>query len=103
MKYLWSVLAIGVCGLPAKAADPATIFEPPVRLLCDGKPINVDIGHAAPHFCDFDGRGVKDLLVGQFGEGKLRIYRNSGTNTNPKFDKLEWFLDGKKEGTVPSG
>lgn len=104
MKSWWTVCAAGALALPAAAADPpAGAFEPPARVMCDGTPINVDIGHAAPHFCDIDGKGVKDLLVGQFGEGKLRIYRNSGTNTHPKFDKFDWFLEGKPEGRVPTG
>jgi hypothetical protein len=78
-------------------------LAPPVQITAGGKPINVDIGHAAPFFADIEGRGVKDLLVGQFGDGKLRIYRNVGTNTEPKFDKFTWFLDGQEGGKVPAG
>ena len=43
----------------------------PVRLEAAGKPIDTEIGHAAPFVCDFDGDGLKDLLVGQFGDGIL--------------------------------
>ena len=61
-----------------------------------GEVIKVDTGHAAPTFADFDGDKIPDLLVGQFGEGKLRIYKNVGTAKAPKFDKFEWFMaDGK--------
>jgi hypothetical protein len=75
----------------------------PVRIEADGKPIDNDIGHAAPFVCDFDGDGVKDLLVGQFGQGILWIYRNEGTNSEPKLAAGVKFKDGKEDGCVPSG
>ena len=78
-------------------------LEPPVRLEAAGKPIDTDIGHAAPFVCDFDGDGLKDLLVGQFGGGILWIYRNEGTNTEPKLAAGVKFKGGAEDGTVPSG
>ncbi len=78
-------------------------FEPPIRLEAAGKPIDTDVGHAAPFVCDFDGDGVKDLLVGQFGDGILWIFRNEGTNSQPKLAAGVKFKDGKEDGTVPSG
>ncbi len=85
-------------------ADPApTDLAPPVRLLAAGQPINVDVGHAAPFVADLKGDGKMTLLVGQFGEGKLRLYPNVGAPTDPKFDKFDWFQAGGKVGTVPTG
>ena len=78
-------------------------LAPPVRLEAAGKPIDTNIGHAAPFVCDFDGDGVKDLLVGQFGEGILWIYRNEGTNSQPKLAQGVKFKQGKEDGRVPSG
>lgn len=78
-------------------------LEAPVVIRAAERPINVDVGHAAPFVTDFDGDGVKDLLVGQFGQGKLRIYRNVGTNPRPKFDSFEWFQGGTERGRVPTG
>jgi hypothetical protein len=75
----------------------------PVRLEAAGKPIDTDIGHAAPFVCDFDGDGIKDLLVGQFGQGILWIYRNEGTNSKPELAAGVKFKDGKEDGRVPSG
>jgi hypothetical protein len=78
-------------------------LAPPVRLEAAGKPIDTDIGHAAPFVCDFDGDGPKDLLVGQFGEGLLWIYRNEGTNSEPRLAAGVKFKEGKEDGRVPSG
>ena len=85
--------------------DPVTApgLAKGIKLEAAGKPIDVEIGHAAPYFVDFDGDGVKDLLVGQFGSGKLRIYKNVGSNSQPKFDKFTFFQADGADATVPSG
>ena len=36
----------------------------------------------APWVCDFDGDGKQDLLVGDGANGKIYLYRNTGTDTN---------------------
>ena len=81
----------------------ASELEPPIRIDSGGKPIDVEIGHAAPWIHDFDGDGRRDLLVGQFGQGKLRIYRNTGTNEKPAYDGFKFFEAGGAEATVPAG
>jgi hypothetical protein len=65
--------------------------------------IDVEVGHAAPLVYDFDGDGKKDLLVGEFGEGRLRIYKNEKTNKAPSFKSFSYFLGGSPDGCVPSG
>jgi hypothetical protein len=98
--------------LTALAADPpkdkpAAKLSPelaePVRLEAAGKPIDTDVGHAAPYVYDWDGDGVNDLLVGQFGDGILWIYKNIGTNAAPKYAAGVKFKDGAKDGRVPTG
>jgi len=97
------VAAATLLALPLAAAEPNEL-APPFKLQVAGKTLDVGgVGYAAPFVGDFDGDGLRDLLVGQFAEGKLRIYRNTGTNAQPKFDKFDWFMDGKPEGTVPTG
>ena len=99
-----SALVLFLTGLvPIESAGLAPDLAPPVRLEAAGKPIDTNIGHAAPFVCDFDGNGVKDLLVGQFGEGLLWIYRNEGTNSQPKLAPGVKFKQGKEDGRVPSG
>jgi hypothetical protein len=83
--------------------DPAKELAPPVRIEAAGKPIDTDVGHAAPFVGDFDGDGVQDLLVGQFGDGILWIFRNEGTNAKPKLAAGAKFKEGKEDGRVPTG
>ncbi len=78
-------------------------FAAPVRLEAAGKPIDTAVGHAAPLVVDFDGDGVNDLLVGQFGDGILWVYKNVGTNKQPKYAAGVQFKDGTKDGRVPTG
>lgn len=91
-----------VMALPV-LADPPSELAAPVKILAGGEPIDVEIGHAAPFVGDLDADGLKELLVGQFGEGKLRIYGNTGTSAKPQFDKFDWFEAGGQTGRVPAG
>lgn len=99
-RVLLAVLS--VLGFSAGIAAGGEL-APPVRLEADGRPIDTDIGHAAPCVADFDGDGVQDLLVGQFGQGILWIYRNVGTNAEPKLAAGVKFMEGTEDGRVPSG
>jgi hypothetical protein len=78
-------------------------LSPPIVIYAGAQPIDVEVGHAAPCFDDFDRDGKLDLLVGQFGGGKLRIYKNVGSNNLPRFDNYEFFKAGAELGVVPSG
>ncbi|MCB9833139.1 MAG: VCBS repeat-containing protein [Planctomycetes bacterium] len=86
-------------GLAAAAQELA----PPQVLECAGRPIDVEVGHAAPWVQDLDGDGLADLLVGQFGDGKLRIYRNRGRVGAPRYENFEYLVAGGREATVPAG
>lgn len=79
--------------LPAVSAG-AQHFQPPVVLTSGGVPIDVEVGHSAPFVADWDGDGKKDLLVGQYGQGRMRIYRNVGSHERPAFDGFTWFSAG---------
>lgn len=91
LTFLWSAHAAKI-----ELAEPFVV-------MAGGKPIQVTIGHAAPILADFDHDGLKDLLVGQFAEGKLRIYKNVGSKAEPKFENFEWFRAGGQEATVEAG
>ncbi len=94
-------MAVLVAGTFVAAADD---LAAPVCLRAAGQPIDVEVaGHAAPFVADLDHDGRKDLLVGELFDGRLRIYRNAGTNAQPKFEKHEWFLAEGELGRIPSG
>jgi hypothetical protein len=63
----------------------------------------MDQGNAAPFVVDFDGDGHTDLLLGQRGECKLRIYRNLGDNAKPRLGPSAWFKAGGVDASLPGG
>ncbi len=84
-------------------ASAQTDLQAPFKVKADGQAIDVPVGHAAPYFVDHDGDGLKDLLVGQFGKGRLRIYKNVGKAGAPAFGSFDLFKAGGVVGKVPSG
>jgi hypothetical protein len=98
------LLLVPLTGLALWAAESSSELAAPVHLEAAGRAIDVEReGHSAPFVGDFDGDGLPDLLVGQFDEGRLRIYRNKGTKGHPKFDSYTWFTAGGKIASVPVG
>jgi hypothetical protein len=99
----WSPLLILLAGAAFCASEKGEL-RPPIHLEASGQPIDVEReGHSAPFVGDFDGDGLPDLLVGQYHQGRLRIYRNKGTKERPKFDSYTWFEAGGKIASVPEG
>ena len=103
MTWLLVTALLGVATAPDGAGGPSPELAAPVRIEAAGKPIDTAVGHAAPFVGDFDGDKVADLLVGQFGDGILWIYRNQGTAARPKLAAGVKFKDGHEDGRVPTG
>ena len=72
-------------------ADPLNL-GPEELVQADGVDIQVP-GYSVPSFVDWDNDGKKDLVIGEGSftspPGKVRVYLNEGTESNPQF--LEYF------------
>ena len=67
-----------------------------IKLQAAGKDITGKVGHLVPSVVDWNGDGKKDLIVGQFGGGKIGLYLNKGTNAAPVLDAVTYLkADGK--------
>lgn len=65
--------------------------------------VEVEFNGPMANVGDWNGDGVKDLLVGVYQDGAVYYYPNSGTNTDPVFDeRLQLYADGNKI-SVPYG
>ncbi len=97
-------LTVFLVAMPAPAADSPELAAP-VKVRAGGKPIDVDLGQAAPCLADLNGDGVQCLLLGQAGDGKVRVYRSvsKGKRQPPRFDSFTWLGDGQSGSRVPAG
>ena len=94
------VLAFGLL-CAAQAAE----FQPGVKIEADGKAIDVERGiggGVVPSAVDWNGDGKKDLLVGQYKDGKIRLYLNQGTDNAPVFKDFTYLQAGGKVISLPS-
>ena len=74
-------------------------FAEPVRMEAGGIVVKTEQpGYAAPCWHDVDRDGKKDLVVGQFNDGKMRFYRNLGEG---KLDRGRWLQSEGEEAQVP--
>ena len=57
------------------AAGPFQFDSPKMLRSAKGPLLSDAPGYAAPCWADFDGDGKKELVVGQFAHGMMKIYR----------------------------
>jgi hypothetical protein len=102
MKLTWiSLLLTVAAGGLCQAAVPE--FEKGIKLQAEGKEIDVEVGHLVPVVTDWNHDGKKDLLVGQFMSGTIRLYLNEGTDADPKFGKFTYLQAGGKDIRLSAG
>ena len=79
--------------------DQSHLFEAPVRVAAADGSIRTEApGYAAPAWYDVDGDGRRDLVVGQFAGGKMRVYKSTGAGT---FAPGEWLMAAGEVAEVP--
>ena len=78
-------------------------FEEGKKLEANGEPIDTEVGHFVPTVVDWDSDGKKDLIIGQFKEGKIQLYLNYGTDTAPLFKDSQYLQAGGEEISLPAG
>jgi hypothetical protein len=94
-RLVLSALVLGGSTALCSAAD----FQPPVRLKAGDAAVRVESpGYAAPCWADLDADGKKELLVGQFKDGKIRVFKHLGEE---KFEPGEWLQAGGEVAQVP--
>ena len=77
----------------------AVEFDAPVQIMAGDKALAVESpGYASPCFADIDQDGTKELLVGQFNDGKIKVYRQLGDH---QFDQGEWLKYKDEVITIP--
>jgi hypothetical protein len=95
MKVLSLAVLVPLFAITATAAE----FADPVRMQGGGEPVRVERpGYACPCWADIDGDGKKDLLVGQFNGGKIRVFKNLGDG---KLDAGDWLQANGEVAQVP--
>lgn len=95
MRHVLLLALVAGVALPAVAAD----FAAPVRIKGGDEFVRVEKpGWASPCLADIDKDGRPDLLVGQFADGKIRVYKGLG---GMKFAAGEWLKAEGKVAEVP--
>ena len=81
MRYLTVLLLLSA----AMAFAELPTFASPFFVQANGIDLVVTSSIPDPCVVDWDGDGVKDLVIGHFSGGNVRFYPNSGTNAAPVF------------------
>jgi len=84
-------------------ASAQKTFQPGIKLMADGKPIDVEVGHSIPTVGDWNNDGKKDLITGEFSEGKILLFLNQGADAKPVFKDFEYMKAGGEEISLPTG
>ncbi len=76
------------------ASADLPVFSSSFFVQANGGDLVVSASIPDPCVVDWDGDGVKDLVIGQFSSGKIRFYPNSGSNENPVFTNYSFLKAG---------
>lgn len=98
MKLVRTFLLAAIAASPSLVAGEVK-FDAPQKLTAGGKVVEVEQpGYAFPSLADLDGDGVPDLLVGQFNQGKIGVYKGTRSKEGKlSFGERTWL---QAEGAV---
>jgi hypothetical protein len=100
MQKLFVLVAVVLFAPLALGVTPR--FTGPELINDNGTPIDVGY-YGAPTMYDWNRDGAKDLVLGQFDLGKVRLYLNQGPDTTPAFNGYTFFTSGGVDITLPYG
>jgi hypothetical protein len=87
--------------LDPAAAQDGQVFEKPFRLMAGDEFVQVSRGYAVPTLFDIDRDGNRDLVVGEFDQGQIRVFRNTGTGDFPVYSRHEYLAVGGDNVRLP--
>jgi hypothetical protein len=100
MQKLFVFAAVTFFATLALGTTP--VFIGPKQVMDAGSPIDVGY-YGAPTMFDWNSDGAKDLILGQFDYGKVRLYLNQALDTVPEFNGFTYFQSGGGDITLPYG
>lgn len=100
LKHLFGLILLTLC---TRALADLPTFANPFFIQANGVDLWVNASVPDPCVADWDGDGVKDLLIGQFAGGKIRFYPNSGTNALPVFTTYSFVQAGGEDISLSYG
>ena len=87
----------------AESLVGTSTFAAGVKIAAGDEPIDVRVGHLVPCTVDWNNDGKKDLVIGQFSGGSIRLYLNTGTDTEPLFKDFALLEAGGKPIKLDAG
>jgi len=106
VDFRGAVLELETISAPGDMDDHSTLLnlghEEIVQ--ADGNDIQVQ-GYSVPSFVDWNNDNLKDLVIGEggdFGDAKVRVYLNVGTESNPQFSDYFYVQSNGSDLTCPA-
>ncbi len=98
-EILYLAIAVMYFSVISACVAYEPMFRAGVNIEANGSVLDVGT-YAIPNVCDWNNDGKKDLIVGQFTNGKVRLYLNSGTDSSPVFTTFTFIQAGGSDISV---